>query len=100
MRSSMLLFCTKCESVTHHATQGRYDHWGHLSGTTDRCLRCGNEATVGGGHEAPAADPPPVTACLSEAEIARCLYQQHLVVTGGLTEWPGDWWDATPGVWG
>ena len=100
MRSSTLLFCPQCVSVTHHATQGRYDHWGHLSGTTDKCLRCGNEVTVGTGHEAPAADPPPVTACLSDTEIARCLYQRHRVETGSLNEGPGEAWDATPGVWG
>lgn len=28
------------------------------------------------------------------------LVYRHLIQTGKLTEWPGDRWDATPGVWG
>jgi len=97
MQAHSLLFCRNCNATTAHTRQAKYDHWGALSKQIERCVVCLSD---GNDHEAPAADPPPVTAALSDTEINRCLYQRHLIVTGGLTEWPGDWWDATPGVWG
>ena len=97
MDAKSLLFCRNCNRTTAHVRQASYDHWGSLSKQVERCVVC---LAVEDGHEAPAADPPPVTACLSDTEIARCLYQRHLIATGSLNEGPGEAWDATPGVWG
>lgn len=100
MRSSTQLYCPKCVGVTFHASQGRYDHMGHLTGVTDTCLRCGNEAPTGDGHEAPAADPPPVTLALTDMEISRARFQRWRIEQGHVTEWPGYRRGDSPGVWG
>lgn len=103
MQAHSLLFCQKCLATTKHTRQAKYDSLGGLRGSVERCAVCLSDHAEGAtaAHEAPLADPPPVTAVLSDTEIKRAKFQRHLLGTGRLTEWPHDWWEMqTPGVWG
>jgi hypothetical protein len=99
MTAHSLLFCPRCNATTAHARQAKYDSWGALSKQIERCVVCLTETNEGNGHEAPAADPPPVTQVLTDAEIGRAKFWRWRIEQGHVTEWPGDWWDTTPGVW-
>jgi hypothetical protein len=88
MQAEVRLYCAQCAQLTHHATVGRFDVWGHLTGVVERCLRCGKEtpASQADRHEAPATDPMPVTTTLAPIEIAWCRYMQWRYAHGALTE--------------
>lgn len=100
MHTSGTAYCGKCGRLTPHVVAAKNDHWGTLSKAVERCQDCLSETTPGNGHEAPLADPPPVTEALTDTEIRRLQFVRHLIYRGALTEWPRDWWDATPGGWG
>lgn len=80
MQANVLLFCDRCRLFRHHHPKGD---------TAMKCDECGvirdGSFEIGG---------------LSRLQIAWCRYHEHRIKTGRLTEWPGDWWDAQPGVWG
>lgn len=95
MQANALLWCAKCGAFRHHVTRAKYGHWGERSKNVERCTVC---LTENGNHEVPATVDAPNE--LSRLQIAWCRFHEHRVQTGTLTEWPGDWWDATPGVWG
>ncbi len=95
MPANVLLWCSRCEQFQSHLRQGKYDYLGHLVSMVERCRVCAHE---NGNHELPATVDAPNE--LSRLQIAYCWYYRHLITTGRLTEWPGDWRDATPGVWG
>lgn len=91
MQREAMLYCPACARLTHHASQGRYDHMGALKAVEERCLRCGR---TDAGHEIP-PDAEIAAVALSPLEHDRCRYHRWRWRRGELTEYP-----PTPGVWG
>lgn len=90
MQAHSLLYCRRCNATTPHTMQAKYDHWGALSKSVERCAVC---LTEGGDHEIP-ADAPGEPCPLSALEVARTLFIRHLIRRGVFT----DDMDQ-PGVW-
>ena len=92
MHTSGTAYCCKCGRLTPHVVAAKYDHWGALSKSVEKCSVCLAEDQR---HEAPAADPPPVTSALSDMEIARGKFIRRLIARGVFSDYPHE-----PGVWG